>query len=276
MTEYRTADELPFEQMEKHKLGLNTEESAHRILGKQYLTSPRAVPSSSVGECDAILFTRAGLFVVEVKRWFGHIEEFSKDETWRVVDSKSERHLPNPITRLNKRVNALRNLIAEDPAWRNLAHLWRVRHKIAIPIHSVLCFGPTTTYPDDTNSEHIIVCNTRNVAPRTMSVISELPSIPGSSVLAHRIGMLWPQEGRLTLHGKKGYVRCFPNRWENYFASLHGVSRISGGDGVLELTYTADPFEVESENVIFSANVLGKWEMFDVPSRSIKQWTNSA
>ena len=266
----------------KHKKGLASEEAALRVLQRHLPLMGRVIPGGGVGECDAIAFSDAGLVLVEVKRFGGRIEHvLAAPPTWKIERGARIEEVINPLHRLRARADALHAEIRQHPAWQSLRVLWSAANggtDKGIPVFEVLCFGPTTTFTDrTTEQDHVLVCSTRTLSAKLTDFLADKPVVTGFSSRALQLGGLWPQEGRLTIRGRKGFVRCRPCPRENTCASFYGSTLIKPGRkaDVLQVEYAATgrKARVEARELVFTRQLEhNTTQTFLVPSALLIQW----
>jgi len=149
---YQNLKEVQFEVLEKDRKGIQTEDAALRILSQFSKTLKidilrRVIPprESNLNECDAILFSDVGLFLIEIKRYGGVITNLSEtSETIEIHLGKDIRRKDNPIPYLLKRCELLSEYINKNNDWFKVKRLFEISGINRIPVFPVLCFGPTT------------------------------------------------------------------------------------------------------------------------------------
>ena len=239
---------LNFETAERDQKGMETEDSALRILSSTCKSlkmdiMQRVLPpeDSRVGECDAVIFSDAGIFVVEVKRIGGVIEQLnSEDEIIKVQQGKENVKRPNPVLIVKKKTESMKSLVANRGEWRKLNDLFQVaKINSTIPVFSLLCFGPSTKVEDNKlQDKTILVATTRTLRASLNAFVESKPKVIGayrhSKMNAHR----WQIQGVLRINRKKGFVRGMPRRAHGSIVDFIDIAAIEGRkNGSFSFTY---------------------------------------
>lgn len=281
--------DIEFESELKHKKGILTEDSViHRLttlaksLKIEILRRVEPPFESNVGECDSIIFDDSGIYIVEVKRYGGKIKNLDekKDEI-KLEQGDDEIKISNPIPKLYTKCSQLHSYLRQHNEWRDVNNYSRYgKLGDSIPVYSILCFGPSTTInKSDYDTNRLLVCNTRNISKLIPEFVKSKSSVLGLSKLAKKSAYKWTIQGKLTIKGKKGFLRCYPKRAFGKTAVLYGVTKIVGHKGRrLELTYEdkVKIFTKEITKISLKYNLNHKWLEADLESDSNFVWTSGS
>lgn len=205
--------QVAFETEDLHVGAARTEDAGLEILARlskryrhQIYITPRVAPDG-LGEFDAICCMDSGLVVIDFKRWAGDFYPFElRDEQVCVVRERGAVWIDNPVRKVVGKTSALLQGHLHRPEWASVRRAFSGR----IPIHTIVCFGPTTTFdavpePDARAS----VCNTRTLARTIEERFAHLdnPAVVGAGAQLHGLTAQWPRWGLLTTQ-RKGFLRC--------------------------------------------------------------------
>jgi len=256
--------DLEFDTSEKSKKAIDTEDSVLTRLtefanSKGFGILRRVSPpfESKVSKCDAILFSDAGIFLIEVMRHGGAIKFLNeKRDSIYIEHSGYNKQVNNPIIIINRKIKLLTRYIQDSNYWKKINQFYKdEKVSDSIPVYAVLCFGPSTSIKKSTyNEDSILVCTSRNIVPNLIKFIEAKQVVYGISKRAKQVAIRWRSQGKLTMVGKAGFLRCHPMEARGKTTNLLGLTKISGRkDNKLELTYEDDvPIKTkEIESIIF-------------------------
>lgn len=229
---------LNFETAEQHKKGMDTEDAALRLLaasckslGMELMQRVLPPMRSGVGECDAIVFSDAGILLVEVKRIGGNILLLNEtDPQLRVEKGESTVKIENPVQIVRKKAVSLQQFIHDSPDWRSLNELYqKAGISVGIPVFPLLCFGPSTGVEESQiNDPNLLLANTRTLKNALTKFLAGKPTVIGgyghSKTLAHR----WGIQGVLKVFRKPGFIRAFPVKAFGQLVDFVNVASIEG------------------------------------------------
>lgn len=286
---HRDVHSLDFINADKHLKGIRTEDaalgllsSACRSLKMEILQRVLPPMSSHVGECDAILFSDAGILLVEVKRIGGNILKLNDaDEKLRVEKGRREEQIPNPIHTVMKKSDDLRSFIHGDNAWRELNYLFR-KAGIAdgMPVYPVLCFGPSTNIEiSDISNPNLLVTNTRTLKRSLSDFVESHPAVIGAYRHAKFIAHRWKIQGVVRLPRTPGFVRAFPLESTGSAIDFIDIAMIEGRKtGVVVFTYRdkAKKSTKSAGSIVFTMFENRNLITFEVTSHTEFSWKAGA
>lgn len=248
--------EVDFEILDKDRKGIQTEDAALRILTQLSKSLKieilrRVIPprESNINECDAIIFSDAGLFLIEVKRYGGVITNLTEtSNTIEIQQGKDKSRRDNPIPYLKKRCEQLSEYISRSRDWEKVKRLFEFSGINRIPVYPVLCFGPTTKI-EKQKSNSVIIGNTRTIKKQLLEFIEAKRSILGIGMYSKKIASTWNIQGKITVTAKVGFLRAFPLYTIGQSVSFSDVTKIeSVSGGRVTITY-ADKIKKSSKEI---------------------------
>ncbi|MBK9097509.1 MAG: NERD domain-containing protein [bacterium] len=285
--DYHNIKEIEFETELKHKKGMLTEDSVinrlttiARSLKSEILRRVEPPSDSNVGECDSIIFDDSGIYIVEIKRYGGKIKILDEKRDQIIIEqSDKEIKILNPIPKLYTKCSKLHSYLKQDYEWKEVNNYSRFGNLGAsIPVYSILCFGPSTTInKSNYDNDRLLVCNTRNISKLLPEFVKSKSSVIGLSMLAKKAAYKWTIQGKLTLKGKKGFLRCYPKRAFDKTVVLYGLTKIVGKKGRrLELTYgdKVKIFTKEITKIYFKYNFNHNWQESYLEADTNFTWTS--
>ncbi|MBN8504912.1 MAG: NERD domain-containing protein [Burkholderiales bacterium] len=271
--------QVDFETEELHLGGVRTEDAGLQILtrlAKRYrheiFITERVAPDG-LGEFDAICCMDSGLVVVDFKRWAGDFYPFAmRDEQICVVRERGAVWVDNPIRKVLGKTSALLREHLKSPEWASVRRAFSGQ----IPVHTIVCFGPTTTFdempePDD----RVSVCTTRTLVRAVEDRFTANPGVVGAGAQLQGLTSVWPRWGVLTTQ-RKGVLRCAIWRIQSsdWDAAVWGLQSLESDGRKLKLQYQSGRKLTlpADEPVYLRAYVQGAERQVRVPANTRFRW----
>jgi len=240
-------ESVNFEADERDVKGANTEDAGLKILANVAKGSRRQikvverVSPGSVGEFDAICCADSGIYFIEMKRLGGKFGEFSMlDRQIRLSAGRQEKVIPNPVLKFRYKVDRLRTEEFDTSEnWKSVKRLFSGH----VPVHSILCFGPSTSFEAIPEPEkNITICTTRTLGNTLKGIHAEREQVFGVGSQMAALVEFWPRWGILTMTGKRGFFRCSISKigQGRSDVTVWGLTAIESDGARLKYTYGKD------------------------------------
>lgn len=233
---------VEFEAESLHIGGARTEDAGLAILArlaKRYrheIFIVERVAPEGLGEFDAICCMDSGLVAIDIKRWAGDFYPFGlHDEQICVVRESGTRWIDNPVRKMTGKSGWLLREHLKSPEWAGV----RAAFGGQIPLHTVVCFGPTTTFDELPEPDaRATVCTTRTLASTIEDRFTAHPAVIGAGAQLQSLVAVWPQWGLLTT-SRKGFLRCAVRRIHSsaWNATVWGLQSLECDGRKLKLAY---------------------------------------